>query len=362
MTLHGLVRLLRRSGAGLSAAGLVAGAAHMVAVVHPARAADSGPTATANDPQAAWAKGAILAEIAWLASPSTFHEQLTAVQVGDCLEIHGTVSNDSVRSLAMKLAREASHMTIVDRTQPAPVPAAPAPARSLNMVYRDAVQAIYHSCPQLSRSLTVSTQDQGEVLVRGEVATLEDRLAISRSLKLVAGCNCVKNQVRARSLGVQAISTIAARPPAQDNRLLVRLGILEPRTESVTPAPMMARNSSPSSTWPASGPAVMAAATPARPARIAPAPVVVDRGVRSGGPIQLTSASSATTMDRLQGAIASVCGVPESWVILAPGDDKSLYVVLKVMDLARGKELAAKVLAMPELNAYGVNLDIVQAK
>src|SRR5207247_3018885 len=100
-------------------------------------------------------------------------------------EIHGAVSNETTRKLAVKLAREASHMTVVDHLEIASVPVVADPKRSLNMVYRDSVQALYHGCPQLSRSLSVTSQDRGEVIVRGEVATLEDKLAISRCLKSV---------------------------------------------------------------------------------------------------------------------------------------------------------------------------------
>ena len=371
MNSHEIGRVLRSFSARLVTTGLIVCASQTTAVVGPACAADSNPVTTASTQQTAWTQGVILAEIAWLGNPATFHERLNAVQVGECLEIHGTVSNDSTRNLAMKLAREASHMTTVDHTQLAAAPVAPVPARSLNNVYRDSVQALYHTCPQLSRSLTVSTQDRGEVLIRGEVATLEDRLAISRALKTVAGCNCVKNQVRAKAMSVNALTTIASKPAVQDNSLLVRLGIMQPRTESAPSMPMVARTS-PARDIPAMPGAnsqfVSLPTTPARtvaaesPVATVLSPTTREQPKFSESSILLTSATTSSNTSKLRDAIALACGVPDSWVKVVPGEGKSLAITLSVASLESGKQLAEKVLAMPELVPYGVSLDVTLAK
>jgi hypothetical protein len=343
--------------------------------------ADDAPAAPASAPHTGWSQGLLLAEIAWLANPATFHEQLSAVQSGDCLEIHGTASNEATRNLAMKLAREASRMTTVDRLQIAAAPAPPAPGRSLNMIYRDSVQALYHNCPRLSRSLTVTTQDRGEVLVRGEVPTLEDKLAVSRALKAVAGCNCVKNQVRAKSVGVDVLNA-SSKPKLQDNSLLVRLGIMQPRTEVAPSAPMVAQNTAPhavahpetvqprdglllsmepakslSPAQPAKLPdVVQVAAAPARVPSLPPLPCA------STGPMILTSASYGVDTWMLQRSIALTCGIDPSRVHVVCGEGKMLTVTISVANLETGKQLAPKVLAMPELVPYGVSLDITLAK
>jgi hypothetical protein len=370
MNSNELSRGLRSFGVRVLTAGLIVCASQSSPVIGRIRAADS-PATPANAQQAAWTQGMILAELAWLGNPATFHEHLRAVQVGDCLEIHGAVSNESTRNLAMKLAREASHMTIVDHMQIALAPVAPVPARSLNMVYRDSVQTLYHSCPQLSRSLTVSTQDQGEVLVRGEVATLEDRLAISRALKSVAGCNCVRNQVRARAAGLNAITTVASKAPVQDNSLLVRLGIMQPRMEPVHSAPMIAR-AEPTREVPgltASKPQVASLPAPGsstlkKPATVPPVvtPVSLEQPRVTESPILLTSAPERHDTSKLRSSIASTCGVPETWVKVVAGEGKSLTITLAVADLESGQHLAEKVLALPELVPFGVSLDVTLAK
>ncbi len=364
-------RVLRSFGTGILSTGLIVCASQSTAVIGSVRAADSNPPATVSAQQTAWTQGMMMAEIAWLGNPTTFHEHLSAVQVGECLEIHGAVSNEATRNLAMKLAREASHMTTVDHMQISLAPAPAAPARSLNMVYRDSVQALYHSCPQLSRSLTVSTQDRGEVLVRGEVATLEERLAVSRALKTVAGCNCVKNQVRARVAGVNAIGTIASKPTVQDNSLLVRLGIMQPRVESVQTTTMIARSSPSRDLPPMSAPRSQIAALPASPApkpnpqaSVPPVvmPVSMQQPKLSESSIVLTSARAMPDTSKLRSVIASTCGVPEYCVKIVAGEGKALTITLSVADLDWGKEMAAKVLAMPELVPYGVSLDVTLAK
>ena len=132
----------QRFGKRALTAGLIVWACQVNGLLSCVRADDISQAATSAAQQKGWSHGVILAEIAWLANPATFHERLSAVQVGDCLEIHGTVSNDANRNLAMTLAREASHMTTVDQMKIALAPALPAPGRSLDMIYRDAVHAL----------------------------------------------------------------------------------------------------------------------------------------------------------------------------------------------------------------------------
>src|SRR4051794_5591586 len=101
-------RQMRSMGPRLLAGGIVAWSAQLPAVSSVARADDTGTIQVASAQQLAWNRAVCLAELAWLGNPATFHEHLSAVLVGDCLEIHGTISNEANRSLAMKLAREAS--------------------------------------------------------------------------------------------------------------------------------------------------------------------------------------------------------------------------------------------------------------
>jgi hypothetical protein len=358
------------------AGGLIAWAAQTPASLSFAIADDSTSVPTVTAQQTAWNHGMVSAEIAWLSNPATFHEQLIAVLAGDCLEIHGAVSNEAARSLAMKLAREASRMTIVDRMETARAPALAAPDRSLNMVYRDSVQALYHECPLLSRALTVSTLDRGEVIVRGEVATLEDKLAISRCLKSVAGCNCVKNQVRTKT-GMQAVYNVTApKQLPQDNSLLARLGIVQPRTEvpgspSVIVHNYPARDSvQPVSTKPelATVPSAGVSQPPARPALL---PEIVSTAAAEHRqeareaktspivePILLTSTTAAFDTSKLRHAIAVTCGIDENAIRVVANDAKSLAITMSLPDADTGKNLATKVLAMPELVPYGVTLDV----
>lgn len=387
-------RRLGSIGTGLVAGGIMAWSAQMPAARSVAGADSSPPSKGSNAQQLAWERAVCLAELAWLGNPATFHEHLSAVLAGDCLEIHGTASNETTRNLAMKLAREASHMTVVDHMGIASVPAQPAPSRSLTMIHQDAVQTLYHSCPQLARSLTVSTQDRGEILVRGEVPTLEDKLTVSRVLKVVAGCNCVKNQVRAKAGSSISVNAPGAKPPLEDNSLLARLGLVTPRTEIVANSPPVVRHSvsrepAPQvATSPLSAPknSVREAAKPAAPkTEIAAAPKTSVSPPRPttgllllptpsdekrtpaaavspqpvAGSILLTSTTAAPTeTDRLRRIIAISCGLEEKAVEVVAKEAKSLTITMTLPDVETGKSMAAKVMAMPELTPYGVSLDV----
>ena len=342
-----------------------------------------GDEPSASVQHAAWNQGVMAAEIAWLANPATFHENLTGAVAGDYLEIRGSVSNEATRMVAMRLAREASRMPVVDHTETASAAAPASPDRPLNAIYKDAVQALYHGVPHLSRGLTVSTLDRGEVVVRGEVPTLEDKLAVSRCLKLVAGCNCVRNQVRTRVTSA-ATSTVAtvSKPPLQDNSLLARLGLVQPRTEVPYSSPALAH------TYPTRAPAVPGSAKPELVAlptnatNVSPPQVKIEsmpdfvpplsadswrenkvaRAAPVASPIILTSATTMSDASKLRLAIAETCGVEESKVRVVSGAEKALTITLTVPDVEAGTRLAAKVLAMPELVPYGVSLDVSIAR
>ena len=329
----------------------------------------------------AWNQGVVAAEIAWLADPATFHENLTAVVAGDYLEIRGSVSNEAARMVAMRLAREASRMPVVDHAETASAPVLASPDRPLNSIYKDAVQALYHGVPHLSRSLTISTLDRGEVVVRGEVPTLDDKLAVSRCLKLVAGCNCVRNQVRAR-VTLAATSTVAtaAKPAAQDNSLLARLGLVQPRTEAPSSSQALAHTYSNRAMPGSAKPELVALPTNATntsppqvksdsmPDFVPPLPAEswrenkVAKTAPIVEPIILTSANTMSEVGKLRLAIAQTCGVEESKLRVVTGAGSALAITLSVPDIEMGTRLAAKILAMPELVPYGVSLDVSIAR
>src|SRR5947209_2751683 len=90
-----LWRQFRSIGPRMVASGLVACAVQAPGGIDVSRADDSGSLQIVSAQQLAWNRAACLAELAWLSNSATFHEHLTAVLAGDCLEIHGTVSNES---------------------------------------------------------------------------------------------------------------------------------------------------------------------------------------------------------------------------------------------------------------------------
>jgi hypothetical protein len=370
-------RNLRSIGATALTGGLMVLATHA-----PALGQAPGDEVMASVQHTGTDQGVVAAEIAWLANPITFHEDLTGAVVGDYLEIRGAVSCDAARMLAMRLAREASRMSVVDRIETAKAPAQASVDRPRNAIYKDAVQALYHGVPLLSRGLTVSTLDRGEVVVRGEVPTLEDKLAVSRCLKTVEGCMCVKNQVRAR-VGVSTSPTLTvSKPSLQDNSLLARLGVVQPRTEPpYSPQALAHITPSRPTVLPGSSPSVLVAlptsdSSPSpRQVKSEALPEVVatssadswhenrvSKSTPVSEPIVLTSASAMGETAKLRQAIVAACGVNESMVRVVGGASKALDISVTVADLEMGQRVAAKILAMPELVPYGISLDVSVAR
>lgn len=160
----------------------------------------------------------IRAELAWLGNNLTFPCVLAARVEGKQLEVAGMVPDAIVRDHALRLAREASGLEVVDKLSVQPLPAMPPSAPNNEALCRTAVQTLGKSFPQSATKFQVDATATGQVSIRGSVSSYEEKLAISRRLSRLDGCTCVDNQLLVKKIARQGKVYVAL---TTDGQLLV---------------------------------------------------------------------------------------------------------------------------------------------
>jgi hypothetical protein len=147
--------------------------------------------------------------LAWLADPLTFPCQLAAHVQDGALELRGFVPNEAVRSRAVKVARERSGLSVVSHLKLRPT-TAPIWRRPPEELHAAIQLALKKNFPKLAPDIGVLCRPFGQVILTGRVESMEEKLALSQSLRRVPGCSSVLNQ-----LEVGFTTTTAAPKPAQ---------------------------------------------------------------------------------------------------------------------------------------------------
>jgi hypothetical protein len=139
-------------------------------------------------------------ELALLADASTFSYQLQAKAEGSSLVVRGLVPNPAIRDLALKVAREHTILNVADGITFQTNLALRSGGQEVEAVHKHALQVLGQHFPEHASTFRVTAKITGEVTVSGTVPTFEDRVAVSRKLRLVDGCTCVVNQLQVPSV------------------------------------------------------------------------------------------------------------------------------------------------------------------
>jgi hypothetical protein len=146
--------------------------------------------------------------LAWLADPLTFPCQLAAHVQDGALEIRGFVPNEAVRSRAVKVAREQSKLSVIGnlKLRPTAAPVWRRPPEELHAAIQLALKKYF---PKLAPDISVLCRPFGQVILTGRVESMEEKLALSQSLRRVPGCSSVLNQLE---VGFTTTTAAAPRP------------------------------------------------------------------------------------------------------------------------------------------------------
>ena len=154
-----------------------------------------GPKADKNAPAKTDPRRAVEVnvEVAWLADAVTFPYYLEAHADNNQLEVRGYVPNKAVRDHAVRIAQVYSSLPVADamKEHPSllirPTPIAPQQLQA-------SVQASLRTAlPKQYQQLKVECGADGKVFVLGPVTTLEEKIAVSHSLRRLHGCTSVQN-------------------------------------------------------------------------------------------------------------------------------------------------------------------------
>lgn len=165
------------------------------------------PSTTAENPHR---QMEIQVELAWLADPVTFPYYLEAKMVGGKMEVRGLLPSKSVQEHAVRLARLNCSLPIADLTRENTVltvrPTRLPPEKLQGAVHTALQQAL----PASHKKLNVECATDGRVVVAGGVASLEEKLAVSQSLRRLHGCGYVVNLTEVGGRAAPATTPVVA--------------------------------------------------------------------------------------------------------------------------------------------------------
>jgi hypothetical protein len=179
-------------------------------------------------------------ELALCANPMLFRYDIQVRPLGSVLEIHGTVPDATLRTLAVQVAQDESGMRVVDALRVQGSLIKPNVKRLPEELQRDANSTLEKTLGKGAWEIKADVWTNGQVLLKGSVATFQDKLAASRSLRDLPGCSCVVNQLTVVHPDAQTVVTAMATStgtPA-NNQSVKQVAFLQtPTTPVAVPAP-----------------------------------------------------------------------------------------------------------------------------
>jgi osmotically-inducible protein OsmY len=264
----------------------------------------------------------ILVELAWLSDPMTFPYYLEAHVKGSALEVRGYVPSKAVREQAVSLAKLYCPLVVTDATNDhSSLTIRPTP-RSPGQLQTAVQTALREAFP--AQRFTVSCEAGGVVQISGSVRSLEQKLAVSKSLRRLHGCTGVINLTEAEG------AEIVQQPRQSDKAPVVATVEIQPVSSSSSITPVKSNEIE----WKSSQ----------------SAPMPLPTGPKTAA---LGSVSAAQLKRRIEMAIPTVRNVVVTFTSKTdvrlecssrPGDDTGA--------------LAGQILSLRELDPYKVDLQI----
>jgi hypothetical protein len=308
-------------------------------------------------------------ELAWLADPVTFPYHLGAQLRAGTLHVTGYVQTTTEREHALQVARSRCPLEVIDELKTHPgimlrqVNVEPLQARV------DAENALLEDFPKDASRFKVTCGPDGLLMVGGTIGSPLEKLAVSRRLRHLPNCTAVVNRLQVVTAGVSPSSTAAApsagKAPENSRAPAVATLVNKPGVPWVpvanwepvvgVPAPAAGPASpnaqaGPNTSWRSLSPTSYQA-----PPTSAPAEAFE---FHKAGPTGPPSAVPMVPLPaRVKKQIEDVCGGAAKVNVVARSAT-DLLVQLKVRSEAEADRLTGKILTMPELGPYHVELDV----
>jgi hypothetical protein len=299
-------------------------------------------------------------ELAWLADPVTFPYHLGARVEGGVLHVRGFVQTKAARERAVQIARSHCSLEVRDDLRIHPNMVAGGMALTTAPTQAEVAACLAEALPQLDTPPQVQCRPDGQIILSGFVGRLEDKVAVSQRLRRLPGCTAVLNQLE---LGATSPDTARISPEggSEDSQKLPE----GPSSASATATPAAHWQAATDATPPpvVVSPIVSGALVPdgkntSSAAKVTEPATPPGAEVRVSPPKTRGLVPNTALLQRLTARVEVVCGGSASEVKLIPQTARDLRVQLKVRNDADGARLAEKVLQIPELASYHVDLDV----
>ncbi len=298
---------------------------------------------------------AIEVELAWLADPLTCPYHLTLHIEGGSAHVRGYVQNKAAREKALRLAREHCMLQVVDelKIHASMVISVMAPAEPLKPSEAEATLKEAFSAP--ANAFHVTCKPDGRVRVTGTVTNLDDKLAVSRRLRTLPGCMAVVNELQFPAMAMARTAQQRHKAPHQMSPLEAQAMPVGPPVTKMTPAPEQ-----PAEPWVPVTQAPAAVTQAPVPDAVTPAPrapaaaATAPAAETPSGPM----IPNAGLLTQLQNRVEQICGKAATDIHLVPKSRRDLLIQLTVRDDDTAARLSEKILTLPELAGYHVDLDV----
>jgi osmotically-inducible protein OsmY len=134
---------------------------------------------------------AMKVEMAWLGDLTTYQLPVEVEIKGEVLEVHGQVYDEAGHQHAMEVARQACYLPVIDAIRVAPK--APEQPVSPEAIGRDAREALTKQFGARGAAFDVNVRGNGQIILRGKVSSVEEKLMASRCLRGLHGCTAIVN-------------------------------------------------------------------------------------------------------------------------------------------------------------------------
>jgi hypothetical protein len=293
-------------------------------------------------------------ELAWLADPVTFPYHLAARVEGGVMHLRGYVQHRAAHDRAVQLARAHCSLEVRDdlKIHASMVVGSMSPVAAPTQA--DVETGLAEALPADSARPNIQCRPDGQVILTGSSARLEDRLAVSRRLRQLAGCTAIVHHLE--ETAPEPLPTTPTQPVRTEGSQRLPEG---PPWESMTASPATHWEMETSEPTPPAGvaPSVPAPGRPevkTRNASVKLADAALPAVQGKGRPL----VPNAALLERLTARVRSTCGTGAAEVKLIPQSARDLRVEFKVHSDADGARIAEKILLMPELAPYHVDLDV----
>ena len=198
-------RALRRAVGVLMASGVVSLARPALAQMSGPLSADQPPQAMQYEENVALTEGhsrleEMKVQLGLLADIATFPYYLGARAAGENLTVTGYVPNERVKQRALELARQHTFLRVADGLRIQGNLSLRPPLRPADVLQKEGAELLVKNLGETGRQIQLQARPNGLIVLSGSVASVEEKVEISRLFRRLGGCSGVINDLTVQTL------------------------------------------------------------------------------------------------------------------------------------------------------------------